>query len=102
MKQIILIAALGVAIAGCTAQQQQDAKAVAAAGLDAVCSNLSTADIYFKSQIAPRNINATAQATEKAAVATIQSYCDNRPVTDAAGALKVAASALAKIAALAQ
>lgn len=97
--KILLVFPLAFLIVGCTAKDAQD---TAAAGLDAVCQNLSTADIYFQSQVGPRNINQTAQNAEKIAVATIQSYCDQRPVKDAAGALKVAAAALARIAVMAQ
>ena len=97
--KILLAFPLAALLVGCTAKDAQD---TAAAGLDAVCMNLSTADLYFKSQIGPRNINQSAQKAEKVAVATIQSYCDQRPVQDAAGALKVAAGALARIAAMAQ
>lgn len=100
MKHLLLLPlAAGILLAGCTTKDAQD---VAAAGLDAVCMNLSTADIYFQSQVGPRHINLTAQKAEKAAVATIQSYCDQRPVNDAAGALRVASAALAKIAAMSQ
>ena len=99
MKAPVVLALAALSLGACTTKDAQD---VAASGLDAVCMNLSTADMYFKSQIGPRNINQTAQNAEKVAVATIQSYCDQRPVTDAAGALKVAAAALAKIAATAQ
>jgi hypothetical protein len=102
MKKLILALPIVFALGACTTDQKQTAKDVAAAGLDAVCQNLSAADMYFQSQVVPRNINQTAQDAERVAVATIQSYCDNQPVTGAAGALKVAAAALAKIASLAQ
>lgn len=98
MRHFFLVAIIALMVTGCTTKDVQD---TAAASLDVVCANLSTADQFFQSQVTPRHINATAQRAEAAAVATIASYCNARPVTNSAAALQVASTALVQIAKLA-
>jgi hypothetical protein len=78
MRKLLLIAAMAFAIVGCTEDQKNTARGVAAQGIDAACNNLSAMDGQFAA-LAPR-ANRGAQASYAAAKATIMSVCNNRPI----------------------
>jgi hypothetical protein len=78
LRKLALVAAMAVAVAGCTEEQKNTARNVAAQGIDAACNNVSNMDAQFAA-LAPR-ANRGAQASYAAAKATIVSVCNNRPI----------------------
>lgn len=92
---LVALVFIGGTLSACTPEQIKSAEAIA---LDAICANVSTADMYFQSQVGPRRINASAQQAEAAAVAALQGYCDNRTSGTTQAALAAARAAYNKIA----
>lgn len=100
MKHLAIIAAtVGVlSLAACTEAQQNTARAVAAASIDAACANLPNMDAQFAT-VAPR-ANGSAKAAYASAKATLQSVCDNRPLDKPEQQLRAVTAAVTKIAAI--
>ncbi|MDB6098307.1 MAG: hypothetical protein JWN58_1010 [Gammaproteobacteria bacterium] len=78
IRKLALVAAMAVVIAGCTEEQKNTARGVAAQGIDAACNNLSSMDAQF-AELAPR-ANRGAKASYASAKATLVSICNNRPI----------------------
>lgn len=88
--------------AGPVSCTKEEATAVATQALDALCNNLSSADMAARQVLTNRHANGTAFRVEADAVAAVQGICDSRPVQNAGSALVAASAAFARVVAAEQ
>lgn len=79
MRNILIVAALALSLAGCTTAQIDQGKAIARASIDAVCTSYPAADIAFEQVAATGRVSADVINKKRSASAALAAICADPP-----------------------